>query len=612
LDRAKIERNVVKVKDLYVEKGFFLADVGYHLEKVDENNSDLYIDIQENAKISIREIRIIGNKKLKTEDILGIMMLRKGGFFSFMTSSGKYQEAAVERDVMAISALYYDQGYVNVKVSDPQVSIGADKRSIYISIHIDEGERFKLRRVDIGGDMIWEKSDLKKLLDAKEDQYFSRTNVGKDREMIARRYKDEGYAFVNVNPLTNVLPEDRLLDVTYDIEKGPKVEIERIEVSGNQTTRDKVIRREMKISEGDIFNQTAIDRSKSRITALGYFEAVELTTREGSGEDKIIVGVKVKERPTGSIQVGAGFSSLESFIANATISQNNLLGRGQRLSLQAQISGLRQQFSLSFAEPYFLDTRVTFGFNLFNNSNIVDFFRRRSTGGALTWGYALTDFLRFFAMYRAEVVNISTSNAGALFGSNFFNPLPQGVRIFNLFNAGFTSLVRGTVQFDTRNNRLLPTKGVYMSGWAETAAPWMGSQNQFDRIGAFARFYYPIWGPFIFRLNSQVGWVTSRADNGIPNWERYRVGGIMSVRGFFPSSIGPKLEVPPSSRPDAPLISVNKGGDKQLVFNAEIEIPIIPKAQLRGVVFSDAGMAFDDDQWATLLNLRHSLGFMCF
>lgn len=609
LDISQVKRNLQKIKDLYIEKGFYLAEVDYRLRKLSRNRVDILITIHENDEVIIRKINFIGNQKLKDNDIKAVMETKEGGYFSFLTSSGTYQESAFERDVMRITALYYDRGYINVKLSEPQVLLSPDRRFMYISLHIKEGERYKIGKLAVKGDLLWPAKQLLDEIRTKEGEYFVRSKLGKDVMALANRYKNRGYAYANISPLTSIDAEKRLVALTFSIQKGPKVRVERINVVGNTKTRDKVIRREMRIAEGDIYNQRLIERSRARITALGFFESVNMSTRRGSKDDRIVIDFKVVERPTGTFQIGAGFSSVESFIAQAQISQNNLFGRGQRLALQAQMSGLRQLFSLSFWEPYFLDTRVTFGFDLFNSLRAFESFNRNATGGSLTWGYPLLDDVRVYATYKAEMVDVTTRGGGTLFGTGLSLEIPRTVQLANLFNDGFTSSMRFSVQWDRRNNRLFPSKGFYHAIWAEFAANMIGSENIFNRFGAFSRWYYPIWGPFIFKFNSQIGMIYSSDKAGVPIFERFFTGGIQDVRGFRPRSLGPRVKILESPDPNAQLFEFNKGGNKELVFNAEIEFPIFEKVGIRGVIFSDAGMSYDDDEDISFEGLRHSWGF---
>jgi outer membrane protein insertion porin family len=609
LDVAQIKQNLEKIKDLYIEKGFYLAQVSYRIRTVSKSQVDIIFEVKEHAKVVIRNITFIGNKTIPSDQIKSVMGTQEGGYFSWITSSGTFQEDAFERDLLLISSLYYDKGFVNVKLSRPQVVLSPDKRYMYITIHVEEGLQYHIGKVGMRGDLLWPRKELMANLTVKPKELFNRSKVQKDIMALVERYRDKGYAYANVTPLTSIDSDKRIVDLTFDVQKGQVVIFERINIRGNSKTRDRVIRRELKIAEGDRFSQTLLNRSRARVMQLGYFESVDVSTTRGTGDDRIVVNLEVKERPTGTFQVGAGFSSVENFIAQAQISQDNLFGRGQRLSLMAQISGLRQLFALSFWEPYFLDSHWTFGFDIYNSIRNFESFNRNATGGSLTWGYPITYDVRLYLTYKAEIIDVTTRGGGTLFGGGFASPLPAGVQVANLFDDGVTSSVRLSVQWDTRDNRLFPTKGMFHAAWVEVAHDYTGSQNIFNRYGAFARFYYPIWGPFVFKFNSQIGLITSSDPQGVPIFERFFTGGIMDVRGFRPRSLGPRISVPESLDPNARLISFNKGGNKELVFNAEIEFPIFEKVGIKGVVFSDAGMAYDDDENISLEGLRHSAGF---
>jgi len=608
LDVAQVKRNQEKIRDLYIEKGFYLADVSYRIRKVSQTQVDVVFQIDEHSKVVIRRISFLGNRSVTSKEIRGVMGTQEGGYFSWITSSGTYQEDAFERDLLLITALYYDKGFINVKLSRPQVVLSPDKRFMYITIHVDEGKQFTIGKLDIRGELLRPKDQLMKALTVKSGELFNRSKLGKDILTLNDQYKDLGYAYVNITPLTSIDSEKRIVDLTFEVQKGQVVIFERINIQGNSKTRDKVIRRELKVAEGDRYSQSLLNRSRARVMALGFFESVDLSTKRGSTDERIVVTIEVKERATGTFQVGAGFSSVENFIAQAQVAQDNLFGRGQRLALQAQISGLRQLFSLSFWEPYFLDSRWTFGFDIYNSVRNYESFNRNATGGNLTWGYPLTDDVRLFTTYKLEYVDVTTG-AGTLFGSSFASPLPAGVQLANLFTRGITSSLRFSVQWDTRDNRLFPTKGMFHSAWAEFAPSWLGSHNVFNRYGAFARFYYPILGPIVFKLNSEIGLITSTDPAGVPITERFFVGGIMDVRGFTPRSLGPRIPVLTSPDPGQTIFLFNKGGNKQLIFNAELEFPIFEKVGIKGVIFSDAGMAFDDSQAISFTGLRHSAGF---
>src|SRR5262249_52103074 len=462
LDVAKVKKNVEKIHDVYLDKGFYLAEVDYEVKRQGPNDVDVVFKIDERAKVEIRRVNFVGNSAVSDEELRGAMSTQEGGYFSFVTSSGTYKEDQFQRDLLLVTAHYYDRGYINVKIARPEITLSPDKRYMYIQIAIDEGPKYYIGKLDFKGDLLENKSQYYKRLHVATGEIFNRSRLSQDIVALNDYYKDRGYAYVNVTPQTvPVVAESKhIVDLTFDIQKGAPVYFERVNIRGNSKTRDKVIRREMKVAEGELYNQTLLDLSKRRVQALGFFEKVDLSTKRGSADDRIEVNVEVSERPTGTFQIGAGFSSVENFIAQAQVSQNNLFGRGQTLALQAQLSSLRQLFLLRFIDPWFLDTPWTFAFSIFNQSIIFTNFQRNSTGGHLTWGYLFGDYLPLLLTYKLEQVDTSTSGAGVLF-SGAQQSLIQTTVLANLFSRGLTSSVQGTISYDSRNDRLYPSRGMF-------------------------------------------------------------------------------------------------------------------------------------------------------
>jgi outer membrane protein insertion porin family len=603
LDLAKIKKNVEKIRELYLQRGFYMAEVDYELHRDSPGQVDVYFRVHENSKVEIRRVNFTGNRNVSDTELRGVIMTQPGDLFSALTSSGTYREDVFQRDIMLIQSYYFDRGYVNVKVGDPRMELSPDRRSMYITLAIEEGQQYRIGQLDVKGELIESRETYLKKLQAKPGDVFNRTQVAQDVQNIADLYKDKGYAYVNSTPETRVDDKARIVDLTFDIQKGPLVNFERINIRGNTKTRDKVIRREMRIYEGEQYSQSLLDRSKRRVNSLGYFDKVELTTKRGSADDTMDVNVEVGERQTGAFQIGAGFSSVEQFIFQAQISQNNLLGRGQSATLQAQVSGLRQLYMLQFEDMYFLDTNWTFGFNLFNQQRYYLGFTRKATGGSLTWGYMLSDTIRMFLTYTLQDVGIATGGRSNLFTGGYRSPLPSG-SLANLLNSGLISSWRVSFAHDTRDDRMFPHSGWYNTVSAEFAEPAFGSQSQFSRYEGALRYYYPLWGPLTLRLKAEGGLITSRNPQGVPIFERYFVGGIYDIRGFALYSLGPKIWVPGSQGsldPDGALKTFSVGGNMRVLGKAEIEIPIFDKMGIRGVVFTDVGNAYNlEDQYCRL------------
>jgi outer membrane protein insertion porin family len=631
-DPAKIKRNVEKIRDLYVEKGYYLAEVTSDTKRIDNSKVDVYFVVDEHAKVEVRRISFLGNRAIPTAELKKVMQTQEGGWLSFITSSGTYREDAFDRDLLLITSYYYDKGYINAKLGRPVIEISSDKHYLYLTLPVEEGEQFRLGKIDFRGELLRDKRDFQKLMSVKEGETFNRSRLVQDITKLNDIYKDAGYAYVNIQPLTAIDPKTRTVDVTFDVQKGNLVYFGRIVIRGNTKTRDKVIRRELRVYEGELYNQTRLDRSKRLVQALGFFERVEMSTKAAEGDpNRIDVTFEVTERATGTFQIGAGFSSVENFIGQAQVAQNNLFGRGTSLQLQAQISSLRQLFSVRYVDPYFLDTRITFALSGYNSLLYYPSFNRTARGGDLTLGYLLGDYTRIFGTYKLENVAVKQNQAGVVVGGFAPTAAIAPGTISNLFRSGWTSSLRLSVNYDSRDDRMFPKRGMYHSLSVEFADPLIASQSVYTRVSGFMRFYKPIWGPIIFRTNIEGGLVISRAPQGVPIYERYFIGGINTIRGFRLFSLGPQVNVLAQREPSAFLAPFNVGGNLQLILNTEIEFPILAAVNIRGVVFFDAGNAYNLEQglycpskeslrsipevfnpcnqYPTFTNLRYSVGF---
>ncbi|MEL6184956.1 MAG: outer membrane protein assembly factor BamA [Myxococcota bacterium] len=594
LDEKKVRQNRQKVLDLYREKGFYLADVESELVDVGDNQVDVVLRVIENAKVEVRSIRFVGNRNISSSLLKRSIETREGNLISFLTGAGTYRKDAFEIDLLRLSSQYFDRGYINVRIDTPDVEISPDRKYVYITMRIEEGEQFNVGEVGFSGEMPEDGTDLADLVSTKPGEVFNRSKLGKDLQRLKSRYEDDGYAYANVTPQTQVDASERIIDLIFDVQRGSKVFYERIDIVGNTKTRDKVIRRELRIYEGELTSAWDRERSKARVTALGYFETVEITTKRGSQDDLQIVEVKVQEKATGTFQVGAGFSSAENFIATAQIQQDNFLGNGQSLQLSAQISSLRQLFQFRFTEPYLFDTLVNFSFNAFNTETQFRSFIRSATGGDLTVGYLLTDEIRAFLTYNLEFVR-SRGSDGSVSGQPAFFPLN---------NSGRISSVRLTGTYDSRDNRLFPTRGMFHSLSAEFSETFLGaSENRtFQRFRGFARFYQPLPFNGVFKVSLRAGYLNSTATQALSPAEKFIMGGINTLRGYLPFRIGPERRALQNNRGNAGLdpygssFTFIEGGNKEFLANVEIEVPIFQQVGIRGVLFLDAGNVFAEEE----------------
>ncbi|MBI2377376.1 MAG: outer membrane protein assembly factor BamA [Deltaproteobacteria bacterium] len=593
LNEAKVKRNQQKIRELYAEKGYYLAEIDAKIEPAGANEVNVVFDIKEKAKVKVRSIRIVGNEHLSDGLLKSGLATREGTILSFLNDSGTYRPEAFQVDLLRISSQYYDRGYINVKIDPPDVEISPDKKDLFITIRVEEGEQFSVGRVDFDGDILTTKDELFELAKTSSGAIFNRSQLGQDLLALKTRYEDDGYAYANITPATNIDAKKRTIDITFEIEKGQKVYYERINVVGNTKTRDKVVRRELRIFEGDLTSASLRELSKRRVTALGYFEKVEIKTRKGSADDLQIVDVEIKEKATGTFQIGAGFSSAENFIATAQVSQENFLGRGQSVSLSAQISSLRQLFQLQFTEPYFFDTDWTFSMDAFNTETQFRSFLRSSTGGELTLGHPITDEIRTFLTYSLEFVESKGADAA----------LTQPA-FAALNNKGRISSLKGTLSYDTRDNRLFPTDGMFHSASMEVSNKLLGASDtrQFQRYRWISRLYRPLIGSFVGKLAARFGYIHSDSELGLSPSENFIQGGINSVRGYAPFTIGPDRRGTRNDRglelldPASDTFVFVEGGNKEALFNAEIEFPIFEEVGIRGVVFLDAGNTYGTEE----------------
>jgi outer membrane protein insertion porin family len=594
-DPTLAEKDVQKIQKKYVEKGYFLTDVVVKTAEAPDNQVDVTYQINEHAKVEVKEIRFVGNDHVPKDDITPFLQTREGGLLAFLGSGGTFRADAFDADLQAVQAVYLEKGYVEVKVQKASVQLSADRRYLFITIPVSEGEQYDLGQVSFGGELLGQQPKLQKLIRNRTGDRFVRSRVGKDLTGIQDLYRDMGYAYANVEPRTHTHADTRRVDIEFYVQPGELVHIRHIEIVGNDKTRDKVIRRELRVYEGELYSGTGLKDSKNRVTALGFFETVDIspTKRSPSSMD---LTVAVKERATGSFQLGAGFSSYENFVLTGQIAQQNFLGWGQSLSLQVQWSSIRQLGEISFVEPYFFDTRWTFSLDLYANEVTYSNFTRSALGGSMGWGYELAGLqqwwkpaakledVRLFATYTHEEVSVSTTSA---------------VSIARATGTGSTSSLRLALQADRRDNRLTPSSGWYGSFSFETAPPFLAWKQIFGReVNLFNRYtldlrgYRPLaWG-IVGRVWLRMGWLQALTAQGVPLSEQYYVGGIQTIRGYRYQSIAPLTQQSCSDSPYTELCRTYGDGYQEVIVNVETEFPLFDKAGIRGLVFFDAGNAF--------------------
>jgi len=569
-DPFEVSKSVEMIKAEYIKEGYYAAEITAD-SHVSENNETLVtFRIKEGVIVRIKDIRFEGNAVFDDADLQGAMDTQKKWMFSWITGRGNYNEPLLMQDLDRIADLYFNEGYVRVKVREPVISLVDDGKLMLLLIHIDEGPQYKISQIDAQGDLIQEKEELLALLGFTPGDVFSRAQLRSGVGVVTDVYADQGYAYANVSPLTRADDETRMIALMLDIEQGPQVSVERINITGNTKTRDKVVRREMKLVEGDLFNATNLKRSKARINNLGYFEAVDISTSAGSEESLMNVDVNVKERSTGTFSVGAGYSSVDGVVAQGSITQENFLGKGWKLNLAAALGSETTTYQLGLTDPYFLDTRWTLGADIFSTSREYDEYDRDSVGFAIKGGHPVGEYSRILVTYRFEDVDIYNVNPFSSYRAD------EGTSL--------VSSITTVYSYNTTDNRIDPSSGLDASASWEIAG--LGGDEKFSKYILDARQFMPWkWGT-VFAAHGQVGHVHSLNSDDVPIDEKFYIGGIYSIRGFENREVGPR-----------DFWGDYIGGDTEAYFNFEFIFPLHEELNIKGVTFFDVGNAWSDDDF---------------
>ncbi len=614
LNMTKIREAVEKMSKAYEEKGFFLARITPKITPVKEGESvKLSFEVQENEKVKVKRMTFLGNKNLTDAKLKSVMETQEGGFFSFVSGSGSYKQDKFDHDVQVLQYAYFNEGYLQVKVDRPQVYVTPDKKGIYITVRIDEGVRFKVGTVDFVGDLLFDRDELFKSIEVKDSGWYVHETMLKDLRALTAKYGDLGYAYANIIPRNRLREKDREVDITFEIDKGNKVYFHKISVTGNNRTRDKVIRRELQIREGELYNETRKRESYDNVKRLGYFEEVNFNSSTPSeGADLMDIDVVIKERNTGTIQVGAGYSTYSNFIFNGKVDQINLFGRGQKLGIAIDVSSLNQVYNLNFTEPYFYDTQWSVGTDAYLSGRDVIVYYENKKGAALTLGHPLAPYLRGFIRYKYDFTTITLPPE---YNADNTPNLNYNKDLYNDSANGSTSSTAFTLEYDKRNDRFIPTNGFYANTSIEYAG--LGGSKKYTKGTVIARYYKKIFWDLTWRNNLTYGTISPNATNDpVPFNELFRLGGPYSLRGYDPYSIARKKYSADlynkyliSGYPQAQasqLASQPYGGVQELFYQAEMEFPLVTEAGIKGVLFYDIGQAEDIIE---LQDMRSDVGF---
>jgi outer membrane protein insertion porin family len=634
LDRDKVSEGVERVKKLYREQGYVNARVDYAISVVENNQAVVLLSVEEGSRLLIKRISFQGNRAFPESELEGVMATKEEWFLSFITNRGVLDHDVLTNDLALLSSHYYDNGYINHRIAEPVILRA--RQGIEIVIRIEEGEQYRVGRVEVGGELIEEAQSLLKKVKLTTGQIFRGSRLRDDISNLSNLYADKGFAFAQVEPLTKINPEQKNVDIALVITRGPPVYFNRVLVAGNSKTRDKVVRREVLPAEQELFSTSKIKQSRNALQRTGYFEDVQLTTKKTDQPDTVDLLVDIKEGPTGSFNVGAGYSTGDSFIFAGGISEKNLFGRGQAVNFGAALGSRRQDFVLSFTEPYLFDTPLTLGVDAFNTMQEYTDFTSGRTGFGVRTSYPLKrldlPFLRFSTAGTDErgsdIVHhplIEHTRAGMAYeftrekigNVDECAPEKRG-SMCDSKGLSWTSSLTPNLSYDSRDHFFNATEGTRSDLSAKFAG--LGGDSTFIKSDLRARWHYsflrdPSWGgTYTLALGGTLGYgIGLGGSSGLPLFERYFAGGINSVRGFKERSLGPKGKIcnttlAPSGDLDPGECKASDdviGGDKLAVLNAEILFPIMEQYGLRGVAFFDMGQAFDSFNFA---DFRRSVG----
>ena len=575
---VEVQRGREKLKDHYEEEGYFEVQITPETEAFPDGDVKVVYAIVEGRRITIDKIVIQGNKGLSASKVKDAMQVQERQYYILR---GTLQRQKLDEDVERILSLYNDHGYVQARVEGTDVSVDRDNARVTITIRVMEGPQYKVGKIEITGVTLVPVSEIRRQIKFETGDVFSRGKVREALRSIGDLYSTIGRASVDVAPRTDPLPNPPRMDVTFEVTEGPEVYVERINVVGNVRSQDKILRREMQLSEGELFTLQKLQRSRQRLVNLGYFETVNVTTTPGTDKTRIVVNVDVVEKPTGLFSLGGGFSSVDAFLGTIDLSQRNFLGRGWEVSARVRAGSSTQQGIISFTEPWFLDRPLAVGFDVYDTIRQFDEYELDSLGLTLRMSHPFADFWRWHLNYRVTRDKISDVVPGV------------PTELLGEVGSRVTSLVGATLSRDSRDNLIAPTKGATVSLSGEVSG--LGGDSYFMRAVAAGSYFRPIWLDHVLSGRVEAGYGTGWNGETLPIFERFYLGGPNSLRGHKYRRISP-----------IDAAGVRVGGDTELLGNVEYIVPL--PFGLRVAGFFDIGNVYGFGTSFDPTNLRESAG----
>ncbi len=578
LDISTLKNDLGLLQKHYEEKGYFLAQADYRIIDNKNGSVDIKFKIKEWDKVKVKKITFLGNKALPDDELKNFMQTREDSYFSFMSGSGNFKEINFQTDIERLKYYYKTKGYLQVNVQNPEVTASDDKKWIFITVRLTEGPQFSVNDISFNGELLFTNEEMMEKLKLRTGDIYNEENLRLDIQSLTEMYQDKGYAFANVLRTLEIVPGENKVDVNFSFEKGVIAYFGKIIMKGNTKTRDKVIRRELRIKEGDMYSGSKLRISKENVNRLGFFQqdSVIFNTVTRKGTDNILdVEVSIKERPTGQISLGAGYSTATKGFVQASIAQNNFRGLGQNINLNLSYASAQQIYNLGFTEPYLFDTKWTAGADYYQTaSNFIRSFSYKKHGGDVRVGHPIFDYTRLFLTYRYEDNTVT-------------NVINDGIdpRVEN----GSASSVQASVIMDKRNNVFETSNGYYASSSLEYTG--LGGTMRWMKGELEGRYYKTVWGDLVLKSRMTLAQLFKTTQRDIPRIERFSMGGSRNMRGFNIEDIGPRR------------LALNTVTNRQEVFNfgglfsllgtLEFEHPLIKEAGLKWVAFYDTGNVWE-------------------
>jgi outer membrane protein insertion porin family len=600
-DRSLVDKAEQELKRQYLTRGYYAVNVTTTVTPLERNRVGINFNVEEGEIAKIRQISIIGAQAFPESELLDLFQLHTPNWMSWYTKNDQYSKQKLSGDLENLRSNYHNRGYLEFNIDSTQVSISPDKLDIYITINVTEGEKFTVSSIKLAGELLLPEEELKKLVTLKSGETFSREKLTETTKQISERLGNDGYAFANVNAAPELDRKTNQVNFTIFIDPGRRVYVREINVSGNSRSRDEVVRRELRQLESSWYDGEKINRSRTRVDRLGYFEDVTVETPAvPATTDQVDVNLSVKERPTGSIMVGAGFSSSEKLVLSASIQQQNLFGSGKTIGAQLNTSRVNKVYSFSYTDPYYTVDGISRGFDVYRRKtdtsslSTVGTYGSSSYGGGVRYGLPIAEDDYISVGLSADSTKLTIDSTSPTIYQQYVNT----------FGSASTTLL-GTVGWlkETIDSRLYPTKGASDRLFGEIGLP--GGSLHYYRLTYQHQHFIPVpifSKKFTLMLNGEVGYADGYGGKTLPFFKNFYAGGIGSVRGYDISSLGPQDFT----------TGYSLGGNRRVIGNAELLFPLPGTGQdksLRLGFFVDGGQVWGKEQKISVDDFRYSAGF---